>query len=149
LNWHPFLNTRTAQMESPSARTFRFYHPPTEARWEASPARRLRKRLSTNLASEAGWMKRLRSPAKRLHFCSPSGGKGCVCQRFHPQHLTIPRPASFPGRPNRMVPASSAYRIACISDSNVPPSWIIPQFSTLIHESFRQHVSSYQPSECI
>jgi hypothetical protein len=49
-------------------------------------ARRQRTNLSTNLVSEAGWMKRSRSSAKRDRFCSPSGGKGCVRQKSHPKN---------------------------------------------------------------
>jgi hypothetical protein len=57
-------------MESPSAKTFRFHHPPPEAIWEASLARPPWKSLSTNLASEAGWMKGSKSSAKRLRFAT-------------------------------------------------------------------------------
>jgi hypothetical protein len=39
LNRHPFITRRKDQVESPSAKTFRSHHPPTEARWEASRAR--------------------------------------------------------------------------------------------------------------
>ena len=58
------------------------HHPPTEARWEGKPLCRLVTRggiASMNLASEAGCMKSLNSPAKR----GPS--------KPQTQHLTIPR----------------------------------------------------------
>jgi len=62
LNGRPFTDRRKGKMESPSPKTFRFHHPPSEARGEASPARPQWPSLSIHLASEAGGMKRSAHP---------------------------------------------------------------------------------------
>ena len=77
-----FTNPRRSKAESPSAKTFRLHHPPTEARYEASQARPRWRSLSTNLASEAGWMKKSKSSAKRLRFWSPNEVKDATAQNL-------------------------------------------------------------------
>jgi len=82
VNGHLLTTRRTGKVESPSAKTFRFDHPPTEARWEASLARPQWASLLIYLASEAGWMKRPKSSAKRLRFWSPNDVKDAAAKNL-------------------------------------------------------------------
>jgi hypothetical protein len=82
VNGHLLIDLRNRKRESPSAKTYRFHHPPTEARWEASLARPQWASLLIYLASEAGWMKRSKSSAKRLRFWSPNEVKDAAAKNL-------------------------------------------------------------------
>ena len=100
----PMLRASKTQKDSRQAgRLFRFHHPPAEARFRTRPACcQEAGKLSLNLASEAGLMKRPKQPAKRLRYFgtgnirpSHSCGLRSLVNIFHRTGDYPPRPLSF------------------------------------------------------
>ena len=82
MNGHLLTRPRKGKVVSPSAKTFRLHHPPTEARGKASLARPRWASLLIYLASEAGWMRRSKSSAKWLRFWSPNEVKDAAAKNL-------------------------------------------------------------------